>query len=313
MHGRDRRRDRRSTAAAASRGSLTASPSMANTPGQRQRDRPARHPRARQGHGDDHQRRPDRAQGRRRADTILRETLAAPEPGGQPVRPVLLIGAARAPAPAGRHLGLRAPGQPGRRRREPGGSTPTRSASSATAHASSSPTPGGNALDTVDLFGRVRNLAVFPNVLTKNPFGGPDIPMQAVPTSVAKGRDGAYYMTQLTGFPFPVGGANIWRVNPRTGAKKRLRHRVHEPDGPRLRRATARSTRSRSTTTACSARQRRRAVRGRPARQQRARSHCRAGTLPVPGRARGRRRRDLRLDQRALAGRRRGASALRVR
>jgi hypothetical protein len=79
---------------------------------------------------------------------------------------------------------------------------------------------GGNALDTVDLFGRVRNLAVFPNVLTKNPFGGADIPMQAVPTSVAKGPDGWYYMTQLTGFPFPVGGASIWRVNPRTGEKK---------------------------------------------------------------------------------------------
>jgi hypothetical protein len=79
---------------------------------------------------------------------------------------------------------------------------------------------GGNALDTFDLFGRVRNLAVFPNVLTKDPFGGPDIPMQAVPTSVARGRDGWYYMTQLTGFPFPVGGASIWRVNPRTGEKK---------------------------------------------------------------------------------------------
>ncbi len=79
---------------------------------------------------------------------------------------------------------------------------------------------GGNALDTVDLFGRVRNLAVFPNVLTENPFGGPDIPMQAVPTSIAKGKDGWYYMTQLTGFPFPLGGASIWRVNPRTGEKK---------------------------------------------------------------------------------------------
>jgi hypothetical protein len=82
---------------------------------------------------------------------------------------------------------------------------------------------GGNALDTVDLFGRVRNLAVFPNVPTPNPFappGSPLIPMQAVPTSVAKGKDGFYYMTQLTGFPFPVGGASIWRVNPRTGDAK---------------------------------------------------------------------------------------------
>ena len=42
--------------------------------------------------------------------------------------------------------------------------------------------------------------------------------MQAVPTSVEDGRDGQYYVGQLTGFPFPVGGANIYRVNPRTGA-----------------------------------------------------------------------------------------------
>jgi hypothetical protein len=46
--------------------------------------------------------------------------------------------------------------------------------------------------------------------------------MQAVPTSLAKGKDGAYYMTQLTGFPFPMGGASIWRVDPRTGAKQKF-------------------------------------------------------------------------------------------
>ena len=40
--------------------------------------------------------------------------------------------------------------------------------------------------------------------------------MQAVPTSVVKGPDGQYYVSQLTGFPFPVGGANVYRVNPRT-------------------------------------------------------------------------------------------------
>jgi sugar lactone lactonase YvrE len=38
--------------------------------------------------------------------------------------------------------------------------------------------------------------------------------MQAVPTSVAIGPDGAYYVGQLTGFPFPVGGANVYRVVP---------------------------------------------------------------------------------------------------
>jgi sugar lactone lactonase YvrE len=42
--------------------------------------------------------------------------------------------------------------------------------------------------------------------------------MQAVPTSVAKGPDGQYYVSQLTGFPFPTGGANIYKVNPATGA-----------------------------------------------------------------------------------------------
>ena len=38
--------------------------------------------------------------------------------------------------------------------------------------------------------------------------------MQAVPTSVVKGPDGALYVGQLTGFPFPVGGANVYRVVP---------------------------------------------------------------------------------------------------
>jgi hypothetical protein len=47
---------------------------------------------------------------------------------------------------------------------------------------------GGNAIDVVNHKGRVRNLAVFANRLVPNPFGGPDIPMQAVPTSVVVGR-----------------------------------------------------------------------------------------------------------------------------
>jgi sugar lactone lactonase YvrE len=75
---------------------------------------------------------------------------------------------------------------------------------------------GGNALDTVDAFGRVKNLALFPNRAVDTPF--PGFPMQAVPTSVVKGPDGQYYVSQLTGFPFPPGGANIYRVNPATGA-----------------------------------------------------------------------------------------------
>jgi hypothetical protein len=41
--------------------------------------------------------------------------------------------------------------------------------------------------------------------------------MNAVPTGVVSGPDGAYYVSQLTGFPFPVGQANVFRVDPRSG------------------------------------------------------------------------------------------------
>jgi hypothetical protein len=77
---------------------------------------------------------------------------------------------------------------------------------------------GGNAIDVVNPRGGVSNLAVFANRLVPNPFGGPEIPMQAVPTSVVVGPDRQYYVSQLTGFPFPPGGANVYRVDPRTGA-----------------------------------------------------------------------------------------------
>src|SRR4051794_37009396 len=79
---------------------------------------------------------------------------------------------------------------------------------------------GGNAIDVVDRYGGIRALTVFENRRgVPNPFGGPAISMQTVPTSVAKGRDGQYYVSQLTGFPFPPDGANIYRVNPATGAQ----------------------------------------------------------------------------------------------
>jgi DNA-binding beta-propeller fold protein YncE len=38
------------------------------------------------------------------------------------------------------------------------------------------------------------------------------MPMQAVPTSAIVGPDGAIYVSQLTGFPFPMGGSTIWRI-----------------------------------------------------------------------------------------------------
>jgi hypothetical protein len=75
---------------------------------------------------------------------------------------------------------------------------------------------GGNSVIRTDHRGRLEALSVFPNVPTPSPFG--TIPMQAVPTGVVEGPDGFYYVSQLTGFPFPVGGAKVFRVNPWTGA-----------------------------------------------------------------------------------------------
>ena len=74
---------------------------------------------------------------------------------------------------------------------------------------------GGNSLLQVTDGGVVSTVAVFPAVMVEFPPGSGDmIPMDAVPTSVTVGPDGAYYVTQLTGFPFPPGGASVWRVEP---------------------------------------------------------------------------------------------------
>jgi glucose/arabinose dehydrogenase len=40
------------------------------------------------------------------------------------------------------------------------------------------------------------------------------VPAEAVPTAVAVGPDGAYYVSELTGFPFAKGAARIWRIEP---------------------------------------------------------------------------------------------------
>jgi hypothetical protein len=79
---------------------------------------------------------------------------------------------------------------------------------------------GGNSVLVARPGGGLRALAVFPNRVVANPLGSgpPEVPMQAVPTAIVKGPDGAYYMSQLTGFPFPVGAANVYRIDPRTGA-----------------------------------------------------------------------------------------------
>ena len=73
---------------------------------------------------------------------------------------------------------------------------------------------GGNDLLKVDERGNVSLLAVFHATWAPDPFNpsGPAIPMQAVPTSVAVGPDGAYYVGILTGFPFEPGAAVVYRV-----------------------------------------------------------------------------------------------------
>ena len=63
---------------------------------------------------------------------------------------------------------------------------------------------GGNSLLHVTANGSVSVAAVFPNVGN----------VQAVPTSVARGPDGALYVGQLTGFPFTAGTAKVFRVVP---------------------------------------------------------------------------------------------------
>lgn len=72
---------------------------------------------------------------------------------------------------------------------------------------------GGNTLLKVRKHGSIDVLSVFANRSAPNPFGPGDVPLQAVPTGVVRGPDGDYYMTQLTGFPFPVGAANVYRVD----------------------------------------------------------------------------------------------------
>jgi hypothetical protein len=92
---------------------------------------------------------------------------------------------------------------------------------------------GGNDLLIVDQNGRVDWIAVFPNEMVStanikslagcpNPVSQlafacalpPSLPAQPVSTSVAVGPDGAYYVSELKGFPAPTGRSRIWRIEP---------------------------------------------------------------------------------------------------
>lgn len=89
---------------------------------------------------------------------------------------------------------------------------------------------GGNDLLRIDNQGNIEVVAVFPDELVstanvKDLLGCPEseadlcglpdmIPAQAVPTSVAIGPDGYYYVGELKGFPAPTAESNIWRISP---------------------------------------------------------------------------------------------------
>ena len=66
---------------------------------------------------------------------------------------------------------------------------------------------GANDLLKVTDGGRISTLAVFPTRMVD--FDGGEVPMDAVPTTVVRGPDGAYYVGQLTGFPFPSRSSRV--------------------------------------------------------------------------------------------------------
>jgi hypothetical protein len=76
-----------------------------------------------------------------------------------------------------------------------------------------------NNLKYVTAHGAIFVVARFPNKLVPAPDflglpAGTVIPAQPVPTSVAVGPDGWWYVGELTGFPFTVGASRVWKIRP---------------------------------------------------------------------------------------------------
>ena len=84
---------------------------------------------------------------------------------------------------------------------------------------------GANDVLHVSKGGKVRLLSLLPPQCADLPEGFPadqapppgdcaegQVPAESVPTSVVKGPDGAYYVGELTGFPFKAGSARVWRI-----------------------------------------------------------------------------------------------------
>jgi hypothetical protein len=76
---------------------------------------------------------------------------------------------------------------------------------------------GGNSLLRVDPdTGDIELIAIFEQRMVPAPpfIPVPEIPMDSVPTNVVIGPDGNYYVSELTGFPFPIGEARVLMVTP---------------------------------------------------------------------------------------------------
>lgn len=73
---------------------------------------------------------------------------------------------------------------------------------------------GGNDVLDVSAVGTVATRSVLPPRPNPLPIGPPVF--QSVPTGIAQGPDAAIYFGQLTGFPFPPGEANVYRLDPAT-------------------------------------------------------------------------------------------------
>jgi hypothetical protein len=77
---------------------------------------------------------------------------------------------------------------------------------------------GGNSLVKADGANQVSLVNVFEAELVTTPplpfpFPFPEVPAQAVPTGKTIGPDGALYITQLSGFPFAPGTADVFRYD----------------------------------------------------------------------------------------------------
>lgn len=79
-----------------------------------------------------------------------------------------------------------------------------------------------NAVRRVTPWGHIQTVAHLPVQMVSTshlpPGSGlpPKIPAEAVATSVAVGPDGAWYVSELKGFPFRPGTSRIWRIRPGT-------------------------------------------------------------------------------------------------